>query len=59
MDEDARRRAREICKLIGGADCIDEAKPCCGSDCYIMELVELGRADAEAEIGAKFQLTPL
>lgn len=59
MDDDTRRRAKEICKIIGGVDCTDLAKPCDGSSCYIMELIELGRADAEAEINAKFQLTRL
>lgn len=53
MDEDARRRMHEICKLIGQADCTDETAPigqrCTPETCYIAELVELGRATRKQE----------
>lgn len=52
MDDDTRRRAREICALIGGTDCSDVPRPCDGGSCYIMELIELGQADARAEMEA-------
>lgn len=48
-DADVRRRAREVCKLVGKSKCIDPEgetdpkKRCDHSNCYVWELIEMGR----------------
>lgn len=46
MDEDSIKRVREVCALIGGTPCTDGKTDKCDPDnCYIYELLEIGRTD--------------
>lgn len=48
-DPDVRRRAREVCTLIGTSKCLDPVgetdskKRCDYANCYVWELIEMGR----------------
>lgn len=44
MDDDTRKRAREICTLIGRKVCADTSYNGCNSEnCYVFELIERGQ----------------
>lgn len=48
-EDDVHRRAYEICKILGDVNCRERAlEPCDASNCFIFELLSLGRS-AETE----------